>query len=344
MCFNRIQARTSKAIFTLVFLLVSTALCYGNDLITTLEGHADIVLSVAYSPDGKTLASGAEDGTIKLWDVATGQNVAVLEGHISSIINDVSSIAYSPDGKTLASGSWDNTIKLWDIATGSNVATLQGHTGWITSVAYSPDGKILVSGSEDHAIKLWDVETERIRILATLKDHTSSVTSVAYSPDGKTLVSGSEDGEILVWDLAKRKNIATPEGHKDAVLSIAYSPDGKTLASSSRDRTIKLWDLATGSNITTLYGNTFDEFAAIAYSPDGEILASGAGFIFQGQYKGKGTIKLWDVWTGQNIDTLEGGEHHHTGRVTSIAYSPDGKTLASGASDNTIKLWNVSNK
>ena len=344
MRFNRIYTRASKAVFALAFLLVSTVLCYGNDLITTLEGHADVVLSVAYSPDGKTLASGAEDGTIKLWDVATGQNVAILEGHISSIINDVSSIAYSPDGKTLASGSWDNTIKLWDIATESNVATLQGHTGWITSVAYSPDGKILVSGSEDNAIKLWDVETERIRILATLKDHTSSVTSIAYSPDGKTLASGSEDGEILVWDVAKRKNIATPEGHKEAVLSIAYSPDGKTLASSSRDRTIKLWDVATGSNITTLYGNTFDEFAAIVYSPDGEILASGAGFIFQGQYKGKGTIKLWDVWTGQNIDTLEGGEHHHTGRVTSIAYSPDGKTLASGASDNTIKLWNVSNK
>ena len=256
MRFNGIYTRASKAVFALAFLLVSTVLCYGNDLITTLEGHADVVLSVAYSPDGKTLASGSEDNTIKLWDVAT----------------------------------------------------------------------------------------ERIRILATLKGHTSSVTSVVYSPDGKTFASGYEDGVVKVWDVAKRKNIATPEGHKDAVLSIAYSPDGETLASSSRDRTIKLWDVATGSNITTLYGNTFDEFAAIAYSPDGEKLASGAGFIFQGQYKGKGTIKLWDVWTGQNIDTLEGGEHHHTGRVTSIAYSPDGKTLASGSSDNTIKLWNVSKK
>ena len=257
MCFNRIHIHASKSIFMLAFLLVSTVLCYGNDLIITLEGHADVVLSVAYSPDGKTLASGAEDGTIKLWDVVTGQNIAILEGHVSSIINDVSSIAYSPDGKTLASGAWDNTIKLWNVATGRNVATLQGHTGWVTSIA--------------------------------------------YSPDGKTLASGSEEGAVKVWDVSKRKNIATPEGHKDAVLSIAYSPDG-------------------------------------------EILASGAGFIYQGQYKGKGTIKLWDVWTGQNVDTLEGGEHQHTGRVTSIAYSPDGKTLASGSSDNTIKLWNVLNK
>jgi WD40 repeat protein len=122
----------------------------------TLKGHMAFVSSVAYSPDGKTLASGSADTTIKLWDVATGKEQATLKGHTD---NTVTSVAYSPDGKTLASGSWETTIKLWDVATGKEQATLKGHTHYVYSVAYSPDGKTLASGSYDETIKLWDVAT-----------------------------------------------------------------------------------------------------------------------------------------------------------------------------------------
>ena len=303
MRFRLILAFSSKIIFFLFLLTLakpfSNALCYGNDLIATLEGHADFVTSVMYSPDGKTLASGSEDDTIKLWDVSARRNIATLRGHIGS----VTSVMYSPDGKTLASGSEDGTIKLWDIST--------GHT----------------------------------RVLATLNGHTSGVTSVAYSPSGKTLASGSEDDTIKLWDVSARRDIDTYEGHRDEVLSVAYSPDGKILASGSRDGTIKLWDVLTGVNITTLYGHTGGEVASVAYSPDGKTLASGAGFIYPGESKGKGIIKLWDVWTGQDIAILE--EEHTSwinGWIAAVAYSPDGKALASGGRDYMIKLWDVSAK
>ena len=156
--------------------------------------HGDVVKCVAFSLDGKTLASGSGDKTIKLWDVATGQERATLRGHS----NWVSSVAFSRDGKTLASGSWDNTIKLWDVATGQERATLRGHSEPVNSVGFSPDGKTLASGSWDNTIKLWEVATGQER--ASLRGHSESVYSVAFSPDGKTLASGSFDSTIKLWD------------------------------------------------------------------------------------------------------------------------------------------------
>jgi WD40 repeat protein len=220
----------------------------------TLQGHPKAVLSVAYSPDGKTLASGSDDKTIKLWDVATGQERATLTGHE----REVRSVAFSPDGETLASGSYDGTIRLWDVATGQERAALRvhtaaalalrGHTASVHSVSYSPDGKTLASGSWPAPIGLWDVATGQER--ATLTGHERSVNSVvdipavcsvAYSPDGKTLASASNDGTIKLWDVAGGKEWAALRhmGH----VSVAFSPDGKTLTSGSIDGTIKLWDV-----------------------------------------------------------------------------------------------------
>ena len=160
-----------------------------------LEGHTSWVRSVSFSPDGKRLASGSHDKTIKLWNLATGNQISTLKGHTLW----VNSVSFSPDGKTLASASDDNTIKLWNLATGKEISTLTGHTSWVNSVSFSPDGKTLASGSYDNTIKVWNLATGEH--ITTLTGHTSSVNSVSFSPDGKTLASGSHDNTIKVWNL-----------------------------------------------------------------------------------------------------------------------------------------------
>ncbi|TRT66416.1 hypothetical protein, partial [Microcystis sp. M_QC_C_20170808_M3Col] len=274
-----------------------------------LEGHDNSVLSVNFSPDGKTLVSGSDDKTIKLWNVETGKEIRTLYGHD----NSVTSVNFSPDGKTLVSGSDDNTIKLWNVETGQEIRTLYGHDSYVSSVNFSPDGKTLVSGSYDKTIKLWDVETgQEIR---TLYGHDNFVYSVNFSPDGKTLVSGSNDKTIKLWNVETGQEIRTFKGHDSYVYSVNFSPDGKTLVSGSNDKTIKLWNVETGQEIRTLYGH--DSYVwSVNFSPDGKTLVSGSN---------DKTIKLWNVETGQEIRTLKG----HDSSVYSVNFSPDGKTLVS---------------
>ena len=203
-------------------------------------GHSGEVRSVAFSPDGQTLASGSMDSTVKLWDVSTGREKASLAGHKNSVY----SVAFSPDGQTLASGSMDSTVKLWDLNTGREKASLAGHKDSVWSVAFSPDGQTLASGSEDNTIKLWDVNTGREK--ASLAAHKSFAMSVAFSPDGQTLASGSMDSTVKLWDVSTGREKASLAGHKNSVWSVAFSPDGQTLASGSADNTVKLWEVATG--------------------------------------------------------------------------------------------------
>ncbi|WP_027404612.1 protein kinase domain-containing protein [Aphanizomenon flos-aquae] len=289
----------------------------GISLEKTLEGHSSSVNSVAYSPDGQTLASGSSDTTIKLWNVRTGNILQTFTGHSNGVI----SVAYSPDGQTLASGSWDTTIKLWNVRTGNLLQTLTGHSNSVNSVAYSPDGQTLASGSLG-TIKLWDVKTGKL--LQTFTGHSEWVYSVAYSPDGQTLASGSL-GTIKLWNVNTGNLLQTFTGHSDWVRSLAYSRNGQTLASESWDN-IKLWNVRTGNLLQTLIGHS-SWVRSVAYSPDGRTLASGSG----------NSIKLWNVKTGNLPQTLTG----HSNSVTSVAYSPDGRTLASGSGDNTIKIWRL---
>ena len=258
--------------------------------VATLEISTGQVTSVAFSPNGATLASGS-NSTIHLWDVATKTNFAALSGHPWSIL----ALSFSPDGKILASGSEVSTVKLWNLATGIDIATL-AHDSNVWSVAFSPDGTILASGSWDRTIKLWGRPGDGTGTLwdiltgasiTILEGHTDEIYSVAFSPDGTILASGSGwwNGLVKLRDVATGTSIATFEGHTEQVKSVAFSPDGMTLASGSMDGTVKLWDVATGTNITTFEGHSAGVYE-IAFSPDGTILASGSQ---------DGTVKLWNT-------------------------------------------------
>ena len=228
---------------------------------STLEGHRGDVYSIAFSPDGTTLASGSWDSTMRLWDAVTGAPKHTLEGHRG----DVYSIAFSPDGTTLASGGWDNTVRLWDAVTGAHKYTLEGHRGDVYSIAFSPDGTTLASGGWDNTVRLWDAVTGAHKY--TLEGHRGDVYSIAFSPDGTTLASGSSDNTVRLWDAVTGAHKATLEGHWGTVYSVAFSPDGSTLASGGYDDTIRLWELpSTRVHITT--------------PPPVESLAIGSSLIF----------------------------------------------------------------
>ncbi|MCY4401736.1 MAG: WD40 repeat domain-containing protein [Candidatus Poribacteria bacterium] len=195
------------------------------------------VNTVAFSIDGKMLASGSEDGNLYLWNVTTGEKIKALTEDTENIF----SIAFCPDGKTLASGAADNTIRLWDLPSGENIATLEGHTDWVFSVAVNRDGKMLASGSRDKTIRIWDTATKKE--IMPLIGHQNVVWSVAFSPDGKTLASGSEDHTIRLWDIATGGQLAAITGHTAPVKCVTFSPDGSKIASSTDNGAVFIWEI-----------------------------------------------------------------------------------------------------
>ena len=291
--------------------------------ILKLDSYAAI-LSIAFSPDSQSVASGGWPSHANLWDLTSGQPKSPTIVHTEDAIR---SVAFNPDGSTLAMGGDDRKVRLWDVASGQLKAVLTGHSERVNSVAFSPDSSILASGSLDKTVRLWNVVSGQPK--AILIGHTDNVLSVAFSPDGSTLASGNSDRTVHLWDVASRQLKTVLAEHSERINSVAFSPDGSTLASGGGS-TVHLWNVASEERKTILTGHSSVVYS-VAFSPDGSTLASGSD---------DRTVRLWDVASGQIKTILTG----HTDRVYSVAFSPDGSTLASGIDwrgDNTIILWDL---
>jgi WD40 repeat protein len=304
--------------------------CQGDTRLT-LAGHTEGLYSVAFAPDGSTLATASNDRTIRLWDLATGREIASLFASSDTPVMPLM-IAFSPNGRLLAAaeGDWESAdrpgqVRLWDVPTRREVAVLKGHQRPVSVVAFSPDGRLLASGSMDRTVRLWEISSHSL--VATLKQDTHQWHALVFSPDGRFLFAGASSGGLHQWAVASRRQVGVFKGHTAGILSLAVSPDGQMLASGSEDNTVKLWRAATRREIATLRGHA-GQIYEVAFSPDGKSLTSGSE---------DSTVKLWDLATRQARKTFRG----HNGFVNSVAFSPDGRTLASGGRDITVKLWNV---
>ncbi|MFQ6040132.1 MAG: dockerin type I domain-containing protein [Candidatus Poribacteria bacterium] len=313
-------------VFIIIYMLI-IFICLHSTSVAELpfriwHGHPDRVLAVTFSPNGKILASaGIGENAIGLWDVQSGAQISVLEGHDSI----VTSVAFNKNG-LLASASEDETIKLWNVNNGRELRRFLGHSGQIASIDFSPDGKLLASGANDQLVKIWNVETGEE--IANFEGHDDAVLSVDFSPDGKLLASGSADGTIRLWDVATKQELSVYTGHKHYVWSIAFSPDGSKLVSGSWDKTVRVWDIH-DKNTTGNILATFDaSVLSVDFSPDGKLIAVG---ILDPGYGN--TISIWNAQTDDLIKEFDIKSKYD------IAFSPDGTKLAAGSPNGEVRVW-----
>ena len=305
---------------------------YGPDdpATETVEGHSERVREVAFTPDGKRAVSASYDGTLILWDVATGEVLRVFEGHEGK----VASVAVSADGRYVLSGGQDQTARLWDLETGEELLQLQGHGNWVKSVAFSADGQRALTSSDDATVRLWDLATGEE--LLRFSGHTDFVEEATFSPDESQILSASGDGTLRLWDVYNGAELRRFLGHTAGVVDVAVSPDGTTALTAEFDHLIRIWDVASGEQI-----GVFDKHTAfptvLAFSPDGRLALSGDAAGTDYESTEDDVLLLWDVQTGEIVQRFVG----HADWVQAAAFSPDGKTLVTGGKDTWIIVWDV---
>lgn len=298
----------------------------------TLTGHADRVKAIAFSPDGKMMASGSADQTIKLWDCDTGSELKTLKGHSRF----VTTVAFSPDGSMLASGSVDRAIRIWNVSTAEEIRVLLGHTADLTTVIFSPDGKLLASSSWDKTIRLWDIDSGKE--LFILSGHTGVVNTVAFSPDGQIIASGSTDKNIKLWNVATGEEIKTLSGHSDWINVLTFVPNTTTLFSGADNSKggndeIRMWDISTYKEIELTKCSCTDSVITMAFSSDGRILATGSGDTGGND----DNFRLWDIQQNKEIVMPLYGHKNYS--IRAISFAQEGKILVAGAEGSTIRLW-----
>jgi dipeptidyl aminopeptidase/acylaminoacyl peptidase len=283
------------------------------------------VFSIAFAPDGKTLLAGAWDGSIRLWDLATGKELRQYTGHKGW----VRSVAFAPDGKTFASGGKDKIIRLWETATGKELRRYEGHQNWIQYLAFSPDGKVLASRSTGQTLRLWDTASVRQVRQIDLQPYTSA--SVAFSPDSQLLAYPRDVSSIVLLDLVSNKEVWRITGPIRWYRHLAFSPDGTILAvvseTNAGSHPLHLWNAANGKELRRL-AKAVGSVWALSFSPDGRLVATAEGGY---------TLRIWELATRGERCRFSSPEN----KPSVLAFSPDGRTLAQGSEDITVLLWDV---
>ncbi|MCC5875520.1 MAG: WD40 repeat domain-containing protein, partial [Candidatus Sumerlaeia bacterium] len=287
----------------------------------SLKGHADRVVSVAFSPDGRQALTGSFDYNAKLWDVETGAELLTFSGHT----HRVQSVEFSPDGSRVLTGSSDQSAKLWDVETGEVIRNFNGQGSAMRSIAFSPNGTQAVIGSVNGLLLLWNMETGEI--IRSIEGHPTSIQSVAFSSDGSRVLSGASDSLAKLWDVETGAEIRTFSGHTDWINSVVFCPDGSCILTGGSDAKAKIWDVATGFVLQTFSGHSSRVYSAV--------FTSGYHRMLTGSMDK--TAKLWDVATGVEIREFVG----HSDEILSTAYSPIGNRVLTGSIDKTARIWKV---
>ncbi|HEY9707281.1 MAG TPA: hypothetical protein V6D48_03665, partial [Oculatellaceae cyanobacterium] len=296
-------------------------LVVGLYLLWTLQGHIASVNAIAITPNGQQAISASADGTLRVWDLKSGQSLRTLEGHTAS----VNAVTVTPDGQQAVSVSADGTLRVWDLKSGQSLPTVEGHTAPVNAVAVTPKGQQAISASLDGTLRVWDLKNGKS--LRTLEGHTASVNAVAVTADGQQVVSASADSTLRVWDLKSGQSVTTVEGHTAPVFGVAVTPDGKQAVSVSADSTVRVWDLKSGTSSRALEGHTA-QVLGVAVTPNGQQAVSASA---------DGSLRVWDLKSTELQRTLRG----HTYPVNAVAVTPNGQQVLSASADGSLRVWDL---